>query len=117
MGFSYMTCNITCMADLLVRNAIQHQTWVVNTTQQNEYISMYPTAGQERQWVKKHGIMFFIVLATTSNNREIEIPFVSISFLYHLLGPTQSNKSRLLPNYNKQDVGLYMLSVNPMFKK
>ncbi len=36
MGFSYMTCNITYMADLLVRNAIQHQVWVENTTQYNE---------------------------------------------------------------------------------
>jgi hypothetical protein len=55
--------------------------------------------------------------AIASNNRKIEIPFVSISSLYHLLGPTQCNKSRLLPNYNKQDVGPYMLFVNPMFKE
>jgi hypothetical protein len=68
--------------------------------------------------VKKHGIVFFdSTRAIASNNREIEIPCVSISSLYHLLGPTQCNKNRLLPNYNKQDVGPYMLFVNPMFKK
>jgi hypothetical protein len=32
-----MTCNITCMADLLVRNAIQHQMWVENKTRYNDY--------------------------------------------------------------------------------
>jgi hypothetical protein len=32
MGFSYMTCKITCMADVLVRNAIQNQVRVENTT-------------------------------------------------------------------------------------
>jgi hypothetical protein len=44
-----MICNITCMADLLVRNAIQHQVWVENTTQYNDYISIYPIVRQERQ--------------------------------------------------------------------
>ncbi len=62
--------------------------------------------------------MFFdSIKAATSNNKKIEIPFVLISFLYHLLGPTQCNKSRLLPNYNRQDVGPYMLSVYSMFKE
>jgi hypothetical protein len=32
-----MTCNITCMADLLLRNAIQHQVRVENITQKNDY--------------------------------------------------------------------------------
>jgi hypothetical protein len=59
---------------------------------------------------------FDSIEGATSNSREIEIPFVSISSLYHLLGPTQCNKSRLLPKYNRQDVGSYMLFVNPMFK-
>jgi hypothetical protein len=68
--------------------------------------------------MRKHEIMFFDSIGSvTSNNRKIEIPFVSIYFLYHLLGPTQCNKSRLLPNYNRQDIGPYMLCVNPMFKE
>jgi hypothetical protein len=75
---------------------------------------MYLIARQGRQQVKKHGIMFCDSVA--SNNREIEIPFVSIFSLYHLLGLTQCNKNRLLPNYNRQDVGPYMLSINPVFK-
>jgi hypothetical protein len=82
-----------------------------------EWLSIYPIAGQGRQRVKKNGIMFFdSTEVATSNIRKIEIPFVSVFSLYHLLGPTQCNKSRLLPNYNKQDVGPYMLFVNPMFK-
>jgi hypothetical protein len=62
--------------------------------------------------VKKHGIVFCD--SATSNNREIEIPFVSFFSLDHLLGPTQCNKNKLLPNYNRQDVGPYMLSINPI---
>jgi hypothetical protein len=51
--------------------------------------------------VEKHEIGFFDSTGVVaSNNREIEIPFVSFSSLYHLLGPTQCNKNRLLPNYN-----------------
>jgi len=68
--------------------------------------------------VKKHGIMFFdITEVVTLNDRKIEISFVLVSSLYHLLGPTQCNKNRLLPNYNRQDDGPYMLFVNPMFKE
>jgi hypothetical protein len=33
------------------------------------------------------------------------------------LGPTQCKRNRLLPNYNQQNVGPYMLSVNPLFKE
>ncbi len=66
----------------------------------------------------KHEIGFFgSTGVAASNNKEIAIPFVSFSSLYHLLGPTQCNKSRLLPNYSLQDVGPYMLSINPLFKE
>ncbi len=36
MEFSYRTCNITYIADLLVRNGKQHQVRVENITQQND---------------------------------------------------------------------------------
>jgi len=66
---------------------------------------------------KKWDSFFDSVEAVTLNIRKIEIPFVLVFSLYHLLGPTQCNKNRLLPNYNKQNVGPYMLFVNPMFKE
>jgi hypothetical protein len=66
---------------------------------------------------EKHGIVFFDNIgAFASNSREIEIPFVLVSSLYHLLGPTQCNKNRLLPNYNRQYVGPYMFLLIPCSK-
>ncbi len=80
-------------------------------------MSIYPIARQGKQRVKKHGILFLDSIEDiASKNRKIEIPFVLVFSLYHMLGPTQCNKSRLLPKYNRQHVGPYMLFVNPMFK-
>jgi hypothetical protein len=79
---------------------------------------IYPIARQGKQWMKKHGIVFFhSTRVVASKNRDIEIPFILVFSWYHLLGPTQCNKSKLLPNYNRQDVGPYMLFINPMFTK
>ncbi len=67
MGFSYMTCNITCMDDLLVRNAIQHQVWV--ETLHNKMIIHISYCMTRKTMSEKNGIMFFDSVA--SNSRKI----------------------------------------------